>query len=133
MNPLPPALEPGEGAVGPVSERDELPAEAPGVLARGSASSARESGPSLVPGDTQPDRPPRVIARRASEAGDAAYAPLLMSDPDATARKPARQTVRKPKETPRAATSSSLPPRPAACRRDPGAAAPDLGRAGVPE
>ena len=48
----------------------------------------------------------------ARAASPDAYAPLLMSDPDASPRKPARQPVRGARETTGSGSRASLPPRP---------------------
>ena len=126
VNPLPPALEPEK--VGSTLESEDAPDHSI-ALARGQASSqgqrrrasAMRSTPSVAADDGLDDGPaapdqsapqplPQGVVAGARSVEPDGYAPLMMSDPDALSRQPAR--------SPRQATrdlqepSASLPPRP---------------------
>jgi thiol-disulfide isomerase/thioredoxin len=128
VNPLPPALEPEK--VGAMPEPEDAPDQTV-ALARGLVASQGEGqrrrakamryNPAEVD-DAAPDgdlaateesapRPlPRGVVAGARPIESSSYAPLMMGDPDASPRKPARSA--RPVELDLEKPSASLPPRP---------------------
>ena len=111
---------PGIGFLGPAGSSFSTDASLP-AISTGSASAKM-----IIDHDSAPQRLPGEVVPGARDASPDAYAPLLMSDPDAAPRKPARQPVRRTSET-----TLWLQRQPATQAhpgsRNPGAVPPDLG------